>query len=281
MVRLIFLAMLLVAVTRPAVADCASEASDLATYLRGLGVSGETVLLPANTKLVARGDLTQGSFALQVSLTADKSWIGNREIELARAGEEFAVQAKMHADPDWQRITPGMAGHYQDVVIIVDENRAWSDVVTIVHAASKAGFSHARFVFAVDKQPVPPPRTSVDEVVVAAKRGQRVIVLAPVIKRFTADCPPLTKAFFPPSGNDWYLKTFVPSVENGLVACGCKIELAELRSALFYELVPEVTTGSIEVELAKTGKMIKLDGKTPWRVAHKQVAAGRQWFALK
>ena len=282
MTRQLLLAAVLAAAPRLAAADCATEASDLSHYLRTLnGALVESVILPANTKLVARGGLTPGSHALQVSLTADKIWLGERVIELARAGEEFAIQARMHADPDWQKTTPGLAGHYQDVAIIVDENRPWSDVVTIVQAAMKAGFSHARFVFAVDKQPAPPPRTSVDDIVAAAKPGQRSIVLAPVLDGFANDCRLLARAFFPPRESDWYLKTFIPSVEKALLACGCKVNLAELRSALFYELVPEVKTGCIEVELAKTGKAVKLDGKTPWRVAQKQVTAGSRWFSLK
>ncbi|MBS1120434.1 MAG: hypothetical protein H6Q90_2662 [Deltaproteobacteria bacterium] len=271
----------LVALQRTSRADCASDAKDLASYLRSLGETRETVMVPAETKLVARGDLTDGASALQVGLTSNKTWVDQRQIEIDKIGEELALQAKMHADPDWQRTRPGMAGHYQDVVIIVDESRPWSDVVAVVQAAAKAGFGHARFVFALAKQPSPPPHTAIDDVVAAAKPGQRQVVLAPAMKGFVASCPALDQAFLPPRGTDRYLQKLVPRVEQALATCQCKVDLAQLRSALFYELTPEEKTGVIEVDLGKRGQAIKLPGKTPWIDAQKQIKAGTLSLAVR
>jgi hypothetical protein len=205
-------------------------------------------------------------------------------VELSKLGHVLAARAKMQAEPDWQETAPGWAGHYRDVVLVVDESVPWSEVVTVAGLAARAGFAHAYFMFARAEQAVPPPHTSIDDAMRDAKtRGDRLIALVPARRAFEAACPALTKAFglIPEHTATWFRDTYVPAYGTALAACDCKVDLAELRSWMFYELTPVVQTGSLAVELVQTGKAVALPSKTSWREASKKLAGGPVWLVAR
>jgi hypothetical protein len=265
-------------------ADCKDDTAAFEDYMRGLDRGFELVVMPSHTTLVSRKDLAATPHALQVNLTSAGISVGLDAIELAKLGKELAVRARMQAEPDWQKGTPGWVGHYQDLELFVDESVPWSEVVTVAGLAAHAGFTHVYFVFARAEQAVPPPHTSIDDIVRDAKNeSDRMMALVPARKSFQAACPALTRAFgaIPQHTATWYRDTFVPGFGKALAACDCKVDLAELRSWMFYELTPVVQTGSLDVTLARTGKTIALPGKTPWREASKKLGGGAVWLVAR
>jgi hypothetical protein len=155
---------------------------------------------------------------------------------------------------------------------------------TVAGLAAHAGFTHVYFTFARAEQAAPPPHTSIDDVVRNAKNASdRMMALEPPRRAFEVACPALKKAFgvIPQHTASWYRDTFVPGFGVALAACDCKVDLAELRSWMLYELTPIVQTGSLDVTLAKTAKRIALPGKTTWREASKKLVGGAVWLVAR
>jgi hypothetical protein len=275
---------LAVAHASAASADCKADAAAFEDYMRGLDRGFELAVVPRGTTLAPRERLVTTPHALHVDLTPKGISVGFEAVELAKLGAELALRARMQADPEWQKSTPGWAGHYRDVVLVIDEAVPWSEVATVAGLAARAGFSHAYFMFARAQQAVPPPHTSIDDAVAkATTEGDRLIALVPARRRFEASCFALTKALavIPRDTATWFRDTFVPGFGAALTACDCKVDLAELRSWMFYELTPIVQTGSLEVQLVKTGRRLALPGKMPWREASKKLAAGTGWLVAR
>jgi hypothetical protein len=252
--------------------------------MRGLDRGFELTVVPRDTTLVPRAHLGRTPHALQVNLTRKGISVGFDAVELGKLGKELAVRARMQADPDWQKGTPGWAGHYRDVVLAIDGSIPWSEVATVAGLAARAGFAHAYFMFAQAEQAVPPPHTSVDDAVAKTTNpGDRLLALVPARRALVASCPALMKAIavIPQHTASWFRDTFVPGFGTALTACDCKVDLAELRSWMFYELTPVVQTGSLDVELVKTARPLALPGKMPWREASKKLAAGTTWFVAR
>ena len=265
-------------------ADCKDDTAAFEDYMLSLDRGFELVVMPSHTTLVSRKDLAATPHALQVNLTSAGISVGLDAVEMSKLGKELAVRARMQAEPDWQKTAPGWAGHYQDLELFVDESVPWSEVVTVAGLGAHAGFTHVYFVFARADQAVPPPHTSIDDVVRTAKtESDRMMALVPARKSFQAACPALTRAFgaIPQHTATWYRDTFVPGFGKALAACDCKVDLAELRSWMFYELTPMVQTGSLDVTLGKTGKTIALPGKTAWREASKKLVGGAVWLVAR
>lgn len=273
-----------VAQAGPARADCKSDAAAFEAYMRGLDRGFEVVVVPDHTTLVSHANLATTPHALQVNLTSAGISVDLDAVELAKLGDVLAMRARMQADPDWQKGTPGWAGHYHDVVLAIDASVPWSEVSKVAGLAARAGFAHAYFMFALTEQAVPPPRTSVDDAVAKATTvDDRVRTLQPVRRGLEAACPALAKAIevIPRHTADWYRNTYVPGFGAALVACDCKVDLAQLRSWSFYALTPVVQTGSLEVELARTARPLVLSRNTPWREASKKLAGGKVWLVAR
>ena len=264
--------------------DCKADAAAFESYMRGLDRGFELAVVPRGITLVPREHLVPTPHARYINLTPTGVSLDYGAVELAKLGKVLANLARAQADPEWQKITPGWAGHYRDVVLVIDEAVPWSEVATVAGLAARAGFSHAYFMFARAQQAVPPPHTSVDDAVAkATSKGDRLMALVPARRRFVASCPALMKALavIPEHTATWYRDTFVPGFGAALTACDCRVDLAELRSWMFYELTPFVQTGSLEVELVQTGRRVTLPGKMPWREASKKLAAGTVWLVAR
>jgi hypothetical protein len=265
-------------------ADCKDDAAAFENYMRGLDRGFELVVMPRDTTLVPRKDLAATPHALQVNLTSAGISVEFDAVEPAKLGDVLATRAKMQADPDWQKGMPGWAGHYQDIVLVVDESVPWSEVVMVASLGARVGFTHAYFMFARAEQAVPPPHTPIDDTVRKAKtEGDRLSALEPSRRAFEAACPALKRAFgvIAQRTATWYRDTFVPGFGAALAACDCKVDMAALRSWMFYQFTPVVQTGSLGVELVKTGSALALPGKTPWHEASEKLAGRAIWLVAR
>ena len=275
---------LLVAHASAAGATCEDDAAAFEGYLRGLDRGFELAVIPDHTTVVPHDGLAATPHALQVNLTPDGIRVEFDKVALAKLGDLLRSRARMQADPEWQHVTPGWAGHYRDLVLVIDASIPWREVATVARLCAAAGFTHVYFMFARPEQAAAPPHTAVDDAFAkATTETARIEAFAHLRPGFEARCPALAKPFalLPSHRDDWFRATFVPAVGDALRACSCNVDLAQLRSWMFHGFTPVVQTGALGVELAKDARPLALRGTTPWREASKKLVAGKTWLVAR
>ncbi len=265
-------------------AACDDDIAALEDYLHHTDHVADPVQVLDGIQLVARDDLAPSFHSLTISISHAGFLVDLDKVPtLAALEKALAVEGRVRADPDWQKSKPGLAGHYGDVLLAVDASATWSDAVSVGKLAAKSGFTRVNFVLARAKQPVPPPHTSVDDLMAkASTTNERSQTLIKVRERLEQQCPGLAASLtHAKSQHDTYENTVVPAMRSWLSACHCSAPVPEVRSYLFYMFVPQLETGFITVELDQHARAIALPAHTLWRDAAPKLVAGKVWLVAK
>lgn len=263
-------------------AACEDDVTALEDFMRHTDHVADAVDVPEGTHLVARDDLAPSSHALTITITRAgfSGDLAGKLASVADLAKYLEAAGKEHADPDWQKTKPGLAGRYGDILLVVDAAATWGDAVSAAQLAAKSGFTHIDFVFARAKQPAPPAHSSVDDLVASAKTStDRSRALIAVRERLEKQCPRLGNAMTHAHvQHDTYEEAVIPAVRSWLTGCHCSAPMPEVRSYLFYMFAPELETGFITVELDKHARAIALPAHTSWRDAAAKLTAGNVWL---
>ena len=282
----IYLALVVCLAAHASMADasCEDDATSLEDFMRHTEHVADPLNVPDGIHLVARDDLAPSWRALTIDITpvgfADEFF---KYSSLAKLEKAFVGYATMHADPEWRKSKPGLAGHYDDILLVVDASATWSDAVSVANLAAKSGFTRVSFVFARAKQPVPPAHSSVDDLVAKATTSNELMhALITAREGLEQQCPGLAVALTSAKlQHDTYENTVIPAVRSWLTACRCNVPAPELRSYLFYMFAPRSETGLVTIELDKHAPAIALPARTPWRNAAPKLVAGKVWLVAK
>ncbi|HEY4059952.1 MAG TPA: hypothetical protein VGM39_25225 [Kofleriaceae bacterium] len=261
---------------------CKKELSDLGAFVTKAGAETAHGVLHADSHdLVERDDLPAVSHMQIVEVSATNVYVGAGNAEMPTE-KKFALERQIQDDPDYAKMSPGLAGHPHELAWLIDKDTPWRNVVAALDAAQKNGFDHVQFVFAT-KPMAAPPHTAVDDAVAKAGRGMSGIstAIAPFAKSAMAKCPHLVRAFDPPSGDDWIAKHFWPDLDVALEGCDCGVAMDELRSVLYYMLVPRPKTGALSITLAKSGTAVSAAKTALWKDVAPKIKSGKIHVSVK
>lgn len=272
-------------------ARCRAEAEELEGFLTTMD-HDVNLFFTDDLRLVTRGDVPRMELprASTVSVDAEKivldgEYIGDRaELaeRLAAARAHIANAVSMGYLPRHE------AAVAKQIYLVIDEAVAWETVVWVAEAVHEAGFDAPLFVFARPPATPPPPRTWVDDEIDRAAdtdgtdASARAMAVARTSEKVIESCEPLIEMSGKVAMVEDKAEFIIRSVRPALVECGCKVDLAALRSLLWRLLGNEQPTTTLGVRLARDATPIALPAATPWREASRQLtpAMSSAWLAV-
>jgi hypothetical protein len=181
---------------------------------------------------------------------------------------------------------PDSAAPALPLLLGIDRDRHWSDVVDVVNAAAEAGFTQLDFVFERLIEIAPPPSAEDQDArrILAAPPYERGRLVAVEVDRILKKCKGAGKVIgnMAASGGQAKIKVLTDEMPPALRACGCATNPRDLMTLLWLWADPD-EAGAIHrefigarVTLAK-GKQpattVKANKAAPWSEASAQVLA--------
>ena len=161
--------------------------------------------------------------------------------------------------------------------VLIDEATSWRDVVHVVDAAAKTGFTAPIFVFGLPVTITPPPRAPVDDELDRIGSDDytrnKATAFAEITQKQVAECPSLIALFGAVASDDSESKSaiIVEGIAQALIDCRCNVPMADFRSTMFRLLVIPNPMRGLALDPDAPKQRIALRGTTPWSVASKQL----------
>jgi hypothetical protein len=164
------------------------------------------------------------------------------------------------------------------VYVLVAAPTPWHEVVAVTAAIQRAGMAPA-FVFVQPVTTKPPPPTRVDRELDALRgddnASNKAVAISEMISKRVTRCPALIEAFGHTSAYDGANRALqlARSVAPALVACGCQVDIPELRSILFQVLFVPHPPRVIAFDASAPATPLALSAQTPWSEASQRLTA--------
>jgi hypothetical protein len=259
MLRPVVLALTLVACGNDP--SCKEYAKDLGTLLEAAAEEPPALIqIPDDMTVAEAHDMpaTRLSVAPTVFVTKTTAKYQDHAYATEELGALLAdAHAKIADDLASGRARPAWIPDPDLAYFVIDVAAPWPLVVASIEQASRAGFAHIGLVYAKKSTLTPPPRAPVDkrldEILHAEDAGNKATELAKLVSDQVSSCPQLQKEFGSVASDDGDNRAMMmaKAVPPALVACECRVPMANFRSAMFRLMyvekpirVRQVTVGS-------------------------------------
>jgi hypothetical protein len=250
--------------------QCAAKVKDLEPWLISLQLESSSYEIDFGYKL-QKIDRAPSPVEQQI----DNVMITEKRIDAFDATESNHAESKLGEKPAQKDVAErlalihGMTNDAPDQLRIdVDEKAPWSDVVRVVDAATKAGYTEAVFAFTgTSKLAVP---AGVDE---WTKKSEDVDAASKKLEEMRKQCKEWGSALFshvPKSTRIENATSTAKEIAAAIEKCGCVVNVDDVRAQMFketrwHQAVPRV---GVLVKLGAGGTAVTAPAKTAWSEAH-------------
>jgi hypothetical protein len=280
----------LLLVCRPIAADeakdaCSADVAALSTWLCKLAERQAPPLSnPPHLRWVTQAgepSWPKGLHGPLVELRLRKARLNGEPLPDSLAGRHVRLSAlrKRHHMRNRLRGQAGKTTLADPVLLLaVDADEGWAEVVDLCAAASQAGFKHLGLLVAHPERPgaEPPARSPIDgamaEVLEAETEKARTKRLAQVMRELMSACPQLVETF---SRLAWVdpekrISQLAAEVPEAVGQCGCKPNRESIRRLIAHIIyVPPLSVFQLRLAgVDETGSLnLRMDAKRSWSQA--------------
>jgi hypothetical protein len=255
-------------------ADCKAETSKLVTDLETLE---QAPPIPFDSRLAfaSRPDAAKREmpWAPVINISPDKMVVGYHQTNIEGLVEMLAMEMETSSR---KRPPPGT------VYVAIDKATPWSRIAPIGPPLLAAGYSHLILLFGVPVANAKP--SAIDTELAGKDPAERATFLAQRMTKTIASCRPMQKVFGSVASVEGDQKTPIlfQGIREALPACGCSLNMTELRDELVAAVRTAVSIRVLDVTLAPDGAELAFSAGESWGdIATKISAPAPVRFATK